>query len=376
MKSYRRFIRVGNRLVSSPRFSKKADAEEWFHQMRRKKQLFRDGIEVVADADDSEPFIKFAQRWLIRRFKDYPKATTSADDQRLKDYILPFLSELPIASINSSHIRNLLMKISEPGFRENMKSKGISTKTRTRVKALLSVIFRDALNEDPPLVKFNPVLGLKIHEKRKGSSKPRVIADKEAIIKFLQCAQETGWTEYVIISLFLMSGLRKQELVALRWSSIDFKHARLLVSEKYEQSSNSIVPGTKGGEQVTRVVPLPATLLETLKQHKEKALFKKDADFVICRHDGRFLNSRDVNRYVENVRGLSKIDISPHGLRHTYGREFALNTGNVKALQAILGHTSSATTDIYSDLAGDRIKGFAESVSFEVGVKGVKGSLK
>ncbi len=68
---------------------------------------------------------------------------------------------------------------------------------------------------------------------------------------------------------------------------------------------------------------------------------------------------------VEEVREKAKLDISPHGLRHTFGREFAQNTGNIKALQAILGHSSSSTTDIYSELAGDRIKGFGEAVTYE-----------
>ena len=368
MKFYRRFIRVGDRLVSSPRFRKKSDAEEWFHQMRRKKQLVRDGIEI-SNADESPPFFEYARDWFNKRREAYPPSTTTADDQRLKDYILPFLSELPIASITSAHIRNLLTEISTPGFREKMKGKGISTKTRTRVKALLSVIFRDALNEDPPLVAFNPVLGLKIHEKRKGTSKPRVISDKDACVSFIEHAKKIGWIEYVTSCLFLMSGLRKQELIALRWASIDFKHKTMHISEKYEQASNSIKRGTKGGEESTRVVPLPASLLSILKEHRKQAKFKDETDFIIARHDGRFMNSRVISTLIERVRSAAKIDISPHGLRHTYGREFALNTGNMKALQAILGHTSSSTTDIYSDLAGDRIKGFGESVTFDISVK-------
>lgn len=57
--------------------------------------------------------------------------------------------------------------------------------------------------------------------------------------------------------------------------------------------------------------------------------------------------------------------MSVHGLRHSYGREFAARSGNLKALQAILGHSSSQTTDLYSDLAGDRIKEFGNVVTFE-----------
>jgi integrase len=361
--TYRRFIRIGNRLESSPLFHRKKDAEEWYAQMRRKKQFLRDGL-IIPDDEDGIIFIDYCSEWVRGRMKSYPASTWKSDEQRLRDYVLPFLSELPISKITASNIRNLLLSISKEGYLKEGFT--ISTSTRTRVKALLSAIFSDALNEDPPLVPANPVLGIRIKEKRTGQKKPRVLSDKDECLKFLSAAESLGWDHYVLASTFLMSGIRKQELIALKWSSIDFKNKKIIVTEKYEQASNSIKKGTKRGLHITREIPVSTELLRILKDHRSKSNFKKETDFVLCEKTGKHLLLNTIRSMISETRKEAHVDISAHGLRHTFGREFAANTGNIKALQAILGHTSSVTTDIYSDLAGNRLKKFSESVSFSV----------
>jgi integrase/recombinase XerC len=117
------------------------------------------------------------------------------------------------------------------------------------------------------------------------------------------------------------------------------------------------------------VVPISADLIKALKEYKEGSRFNSANDFIVSRVDGSHFGGRAISSIIERVREAAGLDISAHGLRHTFGREFALNTGNIKALQAILGHSSSAVTDIYSDLAGKRIEGFGEAVSFKADVK-------
>lgn len=366
MKTYRRFIRVNGELQTSPRFTKKVDAEKWYTEMRRKKQFIRDGF-VVDDKKHQATFIDFARDWMQKRMSNYPMATWKSDEQRLRDYILPYFSEIPIASITAVQIKTFLIKISEPGMvKEGLT---ISESTRTRIKALLSVIFSDALNEDPPLVSFNPVLGIKIKGKRKGRFKPMVLKDAEECLKFIETAKDIGWTHYALACFFLMTGFRKQELIALRWSCIDFKQGKVSAVEKYEQASGLILPGTKGGEDEVRTVYIPGELIGVLKEHLGLSAYRKPSDFVFVRPDGKNFGAREISNMVEAIRAKACVDITTHGLRHTFGREFAERSGNMKALQAILGHASSATTDIYSELAGSRIKGFAETVSFQKVVK-------
>ena len=364
--SYRRFIRVGLRLEASPEFARKSDAEKWYEEMKRKKQFLRDGI-IIEEKSDAVLFMDYAREWMIKRMKNYPASTWKSDEQRLRVYILPHLSEFPISSIKGTQIRNVLIRISEPNFVKQGLT--ISPATMTRVKALMSAIFGDALNEDPPLVNFNPVTGIRLKDKRRGVKKPRHLANAEQCLKFIECANEIGKLEWVVASIFLMSGLRKQELIALRWKSFDAKAHSLTVSEKYEQTTNTIKIGTKAGEDSIRTVPISSVLTQALLSYQKETSYPAPDDFIVCRADGRFLGARDINRLIEEIRKKAGLDISPHGLRHTFGREFAQNTGNIKALQSILGHSSSSTTDLYSDLSGERTRGFGEAVSFGNGVK-------
>lgn len=363
---YRRFIRVNGKIIASPEFDRRKDAEDWYQGMLTKKHFERHGLKVPASSKDII-FIDYCRDWMRRRQEEHPANTWMHDEQRLRDYVLPFLADYPIAKIKATQIRAVLTKIAKPGFK--IEGKSISESTRTRVKALLSIIFSDALNEDPPLVEFNPVLGMRLSGSRKGKKKPVHFATQEECEKFLKAARTIGLKELAICALFLMAGPRKQELIALRWAWIDFLGNTITFKEKYEQATNSIVKGTKAGENVERQVPVPDALLDILLEWLGVSKFSAPNDHVFCRADGTHHNAREINYIIEDVRSKAGLHITPHGLRHSYGRAFVRKTGNVKALQAFLGHSSSSTTDIYSQLEGGHLKEFGEAVSFESGVK-------
>ena len=181
-KTYRRFIRVGNEIVPSPRFKKKSDADYWYDQMKVKKQFNSNGLIAPSRPNDGLKFIDFAREWMKKRIKNYGPATWQADEQRLRDYILPYLAEILITKIDSREIKSLLLKITE----EEKKS----IATRTRVKALLSKMFSDAFNAE--LIRMNPVAGIRFDEKRVGQAKPVHISSTEDCIKFLKAAKEMG----------------------------------------------------------------------------------------------------------------------------------------------------------------------------------------
>ncbi len=367
MKTYRRFIRMGNSVKASPKFKRKSDAEDWYQEMLKKKHFEKSSLEFVSK-NPSMTMIEYSRVWLDEREKHYPKSTTASDEQRLRDYILPIFAQKPLNRITVQDVQKFFKKVSSEGYRA--KGFTISDKTLNKVKVLLSTIFNDALNEDPPIVLKNPVFGLKLRpKKRLGKKKPVFIKSSEDVLSFLTAAKEIGGDTFLLASLALMSGLRKQEMIALRWECLDLENRVLEIKEKYQQASKTIVDGTKGGTEETRLVPIPNELIEILIKHRQVSKYKEPHDFVLARAGGRHYQARAVNYLIEHVRTRSNVFSTVHGLRHTYGREFVLKTGNQKALQAILGHASSSTTDLYSDISGTRIRGFGESVSYDISVK-------
>jgi integrase len=230
LKTYRRFIRIKGKLIPSPKFRRKGDAEDWYHQMLKKKHYDRRGLDFTPD-DSGVTVIEYSRKFLADREKaGYPASTTYSDEQRLRDYILPSLAERPIAQVNSSDIRALLTRISKVGYRK--KNFKISEKTRTRVQALLSAIFSDAMNEEPPLCKSNPVAGIKFKEARTGSKGPVYIEQRSDCLKFLEAARDLGPEYFVVGATPMMSGVRKQELIAAKWKGLDPINCELRITEK------------------------------------------------------------------------------------------------------------------------------------------------
>lgn len=354
-KMYRRTIRIGGKRISSPRFERKADVDAWYTEMKRRKQFSRDGVAYINSS--RQTFLVFAQTFIHRRMKSYPLATWQADEQRLRDYVLPKIGELPISQITAGQIKAVLQDITDSGR---------AIGTRQRVRALLSTMFSSALNMDPPLVNFNPVAGIKFEERRIGKKQPSFIADADQCLDFLKKAKELGPQHFIIASILLMTGVRKSELVALTWSHVDFRFFKITINQRLEQASLTIKQGTKRGEEIGRVVPVSKELILLLQKHREASKFNKDSDFIVTRKDGRFINPRTIYDHVNDISQASGIKVTTHGLRHTFGREFAARSGNMKALQAILGHSNSQTTDLYSELSGKRLDELGEIVQWKI----------
>ncbi len=369
-KFYRRFIRLGNDVIASPRFTRKSDADRWYDEIKRKKQFLGAGL-TMPKSKKGLRFIDFAREYMKERMDHMPRSTWESDEQRMRDYILPIFSELTIESISGSQCRELLKKISEPGYKKEGFS--ISKSTRDRVQALLSSVFKSAYQKE--LIQTNPMFSLKVdqHEKRKGGTKtPDALAGEAECLKLLKSAGEISPLHYAITATFLMSGVRKQELIALRWKCLNEKDHSLRVFEKYQQAGNQILPGTKAGENAERVIPIPGALIEILRDYKKVSKHNKPEDFIFCDKTGAFYYGRDIYNFIDKAAQRAKLTISPHGLRHTFGREFQSRSGNLKALQEMMGHSTTKTTEIYSTMSGERLKPFAEVVSFKPSKRSIK----
>lgn len=348
-KGHRRFIRVDGRVISSPRFDKKRDADLWYEQLKRQKNFGKFGLKISSDAEIL--FLDYARSWIKDRMQRYPKATWGSDEQRLRDYLLPDLADVPLAKITSKLVRAALKQVTDSGQ---------SIQTRTRVKALASKILGDAFNEE--LIPFNPVAGLRFSDPRQGTKKPKYLTEAEAT-RYMEAAHVLGAPHLLIAVLGLCAGLRKSEMLGLKVSDVDTAEQRILVSRRLEQASLSVRDGTKGGKFETRVVPISKATCDILDRVLKE---REDLDgFVFEGQDHKFMSPTTFNDYATEIAKTAQVEITPHGLRHTYGRAFVLHGGPIKALQAILGHSTSMQTDRYSELSGADVEGFGELVSFD-----------
>jgi integrase len=355
-KTFRKSIRIDGKLISKE-FTRAEDAKAWYSQLHSKKIMGEFDL-AARPSRDGILFKEYAEgEFMANRRKNYPASTWRADEQRLRDHILPVLGNIPLAKVRGDRLRKFLAALVD--------KKGLNTKTRDRVQALVSVIYTEALNrEEGSLVQNNPTFGLTFRRgKRVGTKAPSFLHTQGECVKYLRAAQDLSLNHYLVGCLGIMAGLRKQEMIAVRVRHVDLGSHTLEVSEKYIQASHEIVHGTKAGEESERYVPMSAALESALKLACKGA---SAHDFLLRDGNGKHLSPRSVFTLNEQTCKRAGLSVTVHGLRHTFGREFAQRSGNMGALQDILGHSNSATTRLYSSLGKDRLSKFKDVMDFDV----------
>lgn len=167
----------------------------------------------------------------------------------------------------------------------------------------------------------------------------------------------------LVVVLAVTTGLRRGELLALRWTDIDLDKQTLSVRQSLEQTRDAVTlkqPKTRRGR---RLVALANVTVEALRRHradqaKRRLLLGaayKDRSFVLTRVDGRPMNpaetSKDFARLVAK-KGLTRVSL--HGLRHTHATLLLRANVHPKVVSERLGHaTIGITLDTYSHVLPD-----------------------
>ena len=146
-------------------------------------------------------------------------------------------------------------------------------------------------------------------------------------------------------ALFLtaaFAGLRRGELVALRWHSVDFVKRSIRVEGGY---SHGELTTTKGGRG--RAVPMVAELAEVLARVGQRGYLVGRDDLVFPGDGGGHLDASALRRrfvLARDAAGLRSLRF--HDLRHTFG-SLAINRASIVQVQAWMGHADSRTTMRY-----------------------------
>lgn len=153
-----------------------------------------------------------------------------------------------------------------------------------------------------------------------------------------------GFRDRCIMELFYSSGLRVSELVALNRS--DFDPKSLLIRLKGKGRKVRVIPITKNAADWI------VAYLNHSERHKDLDghLAQVDANAIFLNRIGTRLTTRSVDRKFDKYLTASGLagKVTPHTIRHTIATHWLENGMDLKTIQLLLGHTSLATTTIYT----------------------------
>jgi len=181
--------------------------------------------------------------------------------------------------------------------------------------------------------------------------------NSEEVARFLDAGKETLY--YVFFATLLYTGLRRGELLALRWRNLDLDKASLIVVETaYKLGNGQYVIKEPKTANSRRTVSLSPALVALLREYRadhellriQLGIGLTDNDFVFIRHDGSPINPNAVThafQRVINKAGLKHVRL--HDLRHTHASLMLKAGEHPKIVSERLGHANiGITLDTYS----------------------------
>jgi integrase len=229
-------------------------------------------------------------------------------------------------------------------------------------KRLLSTAFNKGVEWE--IIAKNPFKGLRIPQEKKEYT----VWTPEQINEFLSAVREKcensngNWSYYTAFMIAVHTGMRKSEILALRWQNIDFENRLIYVKESihelYNQGKKFV--GQPKSKSSNRAIAISDDLIhELIRQYNRQlnAATKKGTelphppnDYVITTADFKPIHQRNLTRVMYNVIEENKLPrIRFHDLRHTHASLLLSNGISPKVIQERLGHSKiDITMNTYS----------------------------
>lgn len=151
-----------------------------------------------------------------------------------------------------------------------------------------------------------------------------------------------GAPELVRVAAY--AGLRRGELVALRWRDVDFTGRKIIVRRSL--SGDTELRSTKSRR--AREVPLPDQAAAALDRLSRRDEFTGPDDYVFTNRLGRRLDPSALRRRFERARDAAELELLRfHDLRHTYGSLLVAGGIDLASVKAATGHSRITTTERY-----------------------------
>lgn len=218
-------------------------------------------------------------------------------------------------------------------------------------KKISAILTRDMQQLYIKLLKEGRVTESKAKGKSLSGSTVRAVHIHEEIARLLIQAKEEGF--YELILLGLATGIRRGELLGLKWDDINFATGELSIRHEYITLGSDYIISTAKTKSSVRSVHLPQSVLNILGEYRKTI----NSDWVFPSpldptHPRSPTSCR--SRLSDMLERAECNHIPFHGLRHIFSTMALENGLDIKTLSAVLGHSSAETTiSVYSHVTGE-----------------------
>ena len=232
-------------------------------------------------------------------------------------------------SLQTNHIRR---------FIASLHGKGLGGKSIARMLSSWRGFFDFLINRKS--FTNNPVIGLRAPKSPK--TLPQALSIEQAV-KLVDISDDDVLSirDHAILELFYSSGLRLSEVVNLNLTALDFSEGTVIVTGK----------GNK-----TRIVPMGEHAMNAIKKwlnSRAQILINNAAErAVFIGLQGRRISPRNIQYRMKawSIKQGINSSVHPHMLRHSFATHVLQSSGDLRAVQEMLGHANISTTQVYTHL--------------------------
>lgn len=212
-------------------------------------------------------------------------------------------------------------------------------------KSLL-VFFRWCIKEG--YMAKNPVVDIeipKIHKKLPPKlTRQDTVRLLEVVYNYPYKYRFLRYRNHAIFSMFVFTGLRKQELLHLKFTDVDIENLSVFVRQG------------KGNKD--RIIPISYTLAQSLKKYMEerRRLHKTCPEFFTSLNQNHGFTESGLKNLIAQLRTSSGIFFTAHKLRHTFSTLMLENGVDIYSLSKMLGHSDIKTTTIYLYASAEHLR--------------------
>ncbi len=276
-----------------------------------------------------QPFLQYLK--FEKRYSRHTILSYTNDLNAFFDFITVQYGALDLGDISHMYIRTWLASLKDAG----LASKSINRKISS-LKSFYKFQLRTGVLKKSPMSR--------IIAPKNETRLPGFVADKDiktlfAHVEFSEGRQ--GETERLLMLMLYQTGMRLGELIHIKYSQVDV-------------SNKSVRVLGKGNKE--RIIPLSTELLGEIRGYRKNE--EHPTELLFLNPKGKPFSPRAVYSIVKKYLSLvTTVDKkSPHVLRHSFATHLTNNGADLNAVKELLGHSSLASTQVYTHNSIDKLK--------------------